>query len=235
MLIAAAALLAAFSTILLQRRQNTTLVREITALREEKARVEAQAAAALASPPEESAQRRLQELESEITRLRGVAGRVAGAETEAAQLRTELQRQRAGQSRGGAESTASNPDTLAEYIGVSVAPPANLDPAYTRQGLAGAVQAAAEKAGIALKRIAVDDSEFPFLIGVISEPGDFEKLQAQLKTIDGYEYSGSVGDATRHTLSITPSRAYPPETSQSISRRMTLRMQVFYNKFTAEN
>jgi len=232
-LIVAAAMLAAFSTIFLQHRQNTALVQEIAAFKEEKAPIESKSTAAQAAVIDETAQRKIQELESEVTRLRGIAVRVAGATSEVAQLRRELQRLRSSQPRVTADSSDSNVDPLAQYIGSGVAAPVNLDPAYSKQGLAGAVQAAADKAGITLKKIAVDDSEFPYLLGITSEPGDWEKLKAQFKTLNGYEYYGSVGDDTSHTFSMTPSRAYPAGTSQNISRRMTLRMQAFYNKFAA--
>ena len=232
-LIVAAAIVAAFSTIFLQHRQNAALVQEMAAFKEEKARIESKSAPAQAAVIDESTQRKIQELESEVTRLRGIAVRVAGATSEVAQLRAELQRLRSGQPRLTADSSDFNVDPLAQYIGSSVTAPVNLDPAYSKQGLAGAVQAAGDKAGITLKKIAVDDSEFPFLLGITSEPGDWEKLKAQFKTMNGYEYFGSVGDDTSHTFSMTPSTAYPAGSSQNITRRMTLRMQAFYNKFTA--
>jgi len=232
-LIAVAATVAAFSTIFLQHRQNSDLVRELAAAREEKAHLESQVSAAATPATDENAQQRIQELESEVTRLRGAASRARRAEAEVAQLRRELQAQRARQSSGTGDAVASNADALAEYIGAGVQPPVNLDPAYSKEGLVRAIQAAAEKAGITLKKIGVDDSEFPFLLGVVSVPGDWDKLKAQLRSMDGYAYFGSVGDDNKNVFSITPHQAYPAGTDQTINRRMTLRMEIFYDKFTA--
>jgi hypothetical protein len=231
-LILAAAAVAALSTIFLQHRQNTNLVKEIAATHEENSHLQSQASATPASANEEGAQQRIQELDSEVTRLRGAASRAARAEAEVAQLRTELQAQRGRQSSGTAGLTSANSDVLAGYIGGAVEPPTNLDPAYSKDGLVGAIQTAAQKAGITLKRVGVDDSEFPFLLGVASEPGDWEKLKSQLKSMNSYAYFGSVGDDNKNVFSITPHQAYPPGTDQTINRRMTLRMQIFYDKFT---
>lgn len=230
-LIVTAAAVAALSTVFLQYRQNAALVSELAATREEKTRLELQISNAAAQAVDETAQVRIQELESEVTRLRGAASRATRAEAEIAQLRAELQAQRARSASGLAGATGGNADMLAQYIGAGVQPPANLDPAYSKDGLVAAIQLAAQKAGVTLKQVSVDFAEFPFLLGVVSEPGDWEKLKAQLKSMEGYTYSGSVGDDNRNVFSITPHQVYPPGTDQTISRRMTLRMQIFYDRF----
>jgi hypothetical protein len=86
---------------------------------------------------------------------------------------------------------------------------------------------------ICRRRAAVDDFEFPFLLGVTSEPADWEKLKLQLSNMDGYGYFGSIGDDNKHVFSITPHQVYPQDADETIKRRMTLRMQAFYDKFTA--
>ena len=60
---------------------------------------------------------------------------------------------------------------LFNYLGNPVAPPANLDAAYTKEGLTHAMQVAAQNAGISLVKIEIDDSEFPFLVGVVLRSG----------------------------------------------------------------
>ena len=82
--------------------------------------------------------------------------------------------------------------------------------------LRNAIQLAARNTGIALKKVAIDDSEFPFLVGVICGESDFLKLTEQIKKIDGYEYNGGTGSHTCNAFSIVPYRAYPPEASQHI-------------------
>jgi hypothetical protein len=121
---------------------------------------------------------------------------------------------------------------LFEYLGNPVEPPANLDPAYTQVGLSNAVRAAGQSAGVSLKKIEIDDSEFPFLVGLVCEEEDFPKLKAQLKKMDGYEFSGSVGSHEKYTINIVPYRVFPPESSQRISHRLTLRQQAFFDRIS---
>jgi hypothetical protein len=132
--------------------------------------------------------------------------------------------------------------TLLEYLGNPVEPPANLDARYTAEGLTNALVLAARNAGITVKKVAVDNSEFPILVGVLCGGSDFAKLKNQLKTMDGYEYNGSIGNDTNsdgsdtcNVFSIVPNRAYPPETSQRIYHRLWLREQVFYDQVHSKN
>jgi len=126
---------------------------------------------------------------------------------------------------------------LLEYLGNPVEPPANMDARYTREGLTNAMLLAARHAGITLKKIAIDDSEYPFLAGVICGGSDFPKLKNQIKKMDGYEYNGSVGNDinsdgsdTCNAFSIVPYRVHPQEARQRIDHRLMLRYQVFYAK-----
>jgi hypothetical protein len=220
--------------ILLQHEQNRQLVQELEGVREANAKLESSQAA----PNPEQAQsasntNSVEELQSELVRLRGAATRAARAETEIAQLRKELERLRA-RTPSMVAGSSSNSDTLSAYLGTAVEPPPNLDPAYSKDGLSAAIQVAAQKAGISLKKVGIDDSEFPFLIGIVSEPGDWGKLKTQLSSLEGYEFHGSVGDDTSHTFSIVPSRAFPPATSAQVNRRMNTRLQLFYDSFTAQ-
>jgi hypothetical protein len=121
---------------------------------------------------------------------------------------------------------------LLEYLGDPVAPPADMAPAYSKEGLIKAVQTAAQKAGISLKRVEIDDSEFPFLVGVICKEGDYPKLTDQLKKMDGYDYAGSVGGRTHTALNMVPYRVFPPALGERIGHRTGLRMQVLQNKLT---
>ena len=123
---------------------------------------------------------------------------------------------------------------LLAYLGSPVPPPADMDAKYTQEGLKSAVQLAASKAGIKLKKVMVDDSEFPFLVGIICEGPDFPKLKAQLNKMDGYEYGGGTGNDTRFAGCIVPHQAFPAETSQQISHRRMLRTQVFFDRLEAQ-
>ena len=92
------------------------------------------------------------------------------------------------------------------------------------------MRAAASKAGISLRKLEIDDSEYPFLVGVIAREGDLIELKAQLRKNDRYEYQGDVGSHTCLTFNITPWLAWPPDARQRISRRATVRMEAFYDR-----
>lgn len=121
---------------------------------------------------------------------------------------------------------------LFEYLGEPVDPPADMDAAYTRDGLIKAVRTAAQKAGISVKRVEIEDSEFPFLVGVVCNEGDLPKLAEQLKHLPPYEYNGSVSSSTQASFNIVPYRAFPSQASEPISHRMGLRSQMFYDKIS---
>ena len=138
-------------------------------------------------------------------------------------------------------SLAGPNQALLEYLGNPVATPASLDARYTGEGLIHAIHLAARDSGITVKKLLIDNSEYPFLVGVICAGSDFAKLKAQLKKMDGYEYAGSVGNDrnsdgsdTCNTFSIVPYRAYPTEARLSIDHRLMLRYQVFYNKIITQ-
>jgi hypothetical protein len=68
----------------------------------------------------------------------------------------------------GDQISLSGPNrAMFEYLGDPVPPPANMEVKYTREGLADAIRSAAKKAGICLKKVEIDDSEYPYLVGVI--------------------------------------------------------------------
>jgi hypothetical protein len=139
---------------------------------------------------------------------------------------------------GSAPASAVGPNrVLLEYLGQSVVPPANMEARYTKEGLTNAIQTAARNAGITIKNLAIDDGEFPFLVGVTCAGSDFAKLKEQLRKLDGYDYSGSIGNDvnrngsdTCNVFSLVPYRAYPGGTAQPIYHRLGLRQQVFYDR-----
>jgi len=79
----------------------------------------------------------------------------------------------------GCSKHATGPNqVMFDYLGNPVAPPANTDVAYTKEGLASAMQDAAQAANITLTKVEIDDSEFPFLVGVVcAGKGDMAKLK----------------------------------------------------------
>ena len=108
-----------------------------------------------------------------------------------------------------------------------------MDAAYTKDGLIKAIQTAARKAGISVKRVEIEDSEFPFLVGVICKEGDYSKLKDQLRKMEGYEYNGSVGSNTHNAMNIVPYRVFPSAFAGRINHRTGLRMQVLHEKISS--
>jgi hypothetical protein len=227
-----ASLAAALIVIWFFHEQNRQLVHELEVTKQDKARLESLQTWKIPQTQSGDESNRTEEIESELLRLRGAAARAARAEAEVTELKQQLARARV-RGTGAADPSLQNPDSLTTYLGSHVDPPANLDPLYTKEAMASAIQVAAQKAGISLRKISIDDTEFPFLTGVVTEPGDWPKLTEQLKQLEGYEFHGSVGDDTRHTLCTVPVRAYPAESAQNITRRMGARLELFYNNFSA--
>jgi hypothetical protein len=129
--------------------------------------------------------------------------------------------------------TASGPNqALYAYLGNPISAPADINPAYSKEGLTKAVETAARKAGITLKRIELDDSEYPFLVGVICKDGDYTKLTDQLRKMEGYAYNGSVGSSTHNAMNIVPYPAWPTASAERIGHRLGLRMQILCDKIS---
>jgi hypothetical protein len=130
-------------------------------------------------------------------------------------------------------STTGPNQALLEYLGNPIAPPPDMNATYTKEGLTQAVQAAAQAAGISLMKLEIDDSEFPFLVGVtFAKEGDKDKLRKQLFANTAYASSGGVGGEISYAMNIVPYSAFPQDSSQRIHHRMMLREAVLYDKIT---
>jgi hypothetical protein len=128
-------------------------------------------------------------------------------------------------------STEGPNQVLFNFLGNPVAPPANMDPAYTKEGLAQAMKTAAQNAGITLAKLEIDDSEFPFLLGVtFANATDKPKLIEQIRKMPVYATSGGVGGEITYAMNIVPYHAFPPDAAQRIYHRMTLREAVLHEK-----
>ena len=168
--------------------------------------------------------------EPQQKRLRGAAGRAARAEAEVAQLKSALESHQVSTAVPVPDAN-SNSNLILAYVGEAVPPPANINPAYTKHGLINAIQQAAQLAGVSLKKVEIDTSEFPFLVGAVCDSdADFEKVKAQFKNMPDYEYGGATSSHGTYAFNITPYRGYPPEAGERIARRMPLRMQMFFNQ-----
>ena len=122
---------------------------------------------------------------------------------------------------------------LLEYLGDPVVPPADMDPAYSKEGLVAAMQTAARNAGIPLTRVEVDASEYPFLVGVVCKDGDWESLKEQIMKLPGYNYTGRTGGRTVNVMNLVPYSVWPQGAGHRINHRVGLRSQVFLDKIQA--
>ena len=128
-------------------------------------------------------------------------------------------------------SLAGPNKVLFEYLGNSVSPPENLDAAYTKDGLTHGMQEAARTAGISLVKVEIDDSEFPFLVGVVTASGeDMERFKEQIRKAAAYHFSGGIGGNTTYTMNVVPSEVFPAEARQRIYHRMMLREAILSDK-----
>lgn len=179
-----------------------------------------------------------QSLRIEVARLRGEVQRAR----QTLEHGTASQRPAPTGSPSSADSGPEHPavtitglnQALVEYIGEPVESPVNLDARYTKDGLIGAVQLAAQKAGVTVQRVEVEGSEYPFLVGVFCEPQAYAKVLDELKKLDGYTHSSGVGGSGVYTVSITPWSAYPEAGREQIEHRLMLRLAVFNESLRAQ-
>ncbi len=132
--------------------------------------------------------------------------------------------------KSGPVSLTGPNQVLFEYLGEPVDPPKDMDALYGKEGLIKAVHRAAEKAGISVKRVEVDDSEYPFLVGIICNEGDYPKLTDQLRKLEGYEFNGGVSSPTHSAMNLVPYRVWPPGFGERIGHRTGLRTQVLFDR-----
>lgn len=169
---------------------------------------------------------------SELLTLRGQVGLLRSQLADARQAAPKTQY-------SAISPSASNEDAankaMFDFLGSPVSPPTNMDFAYTKQGLINAVQSAAQSANITLANLFIDDSEFPFLVGVVFQnKNDAEKLKAELQKLAGYNYSGSVSGDTVAAMDIIPNSAYPTNTQTTIANRKMLRQSMLYQRIRTE-
>ncbi|MDP9172575.1 MAG: M56 family metallopeptidase [Planctomycetota bacterium] len=137
-------------------------------------------------------------------------------------------------SQSNAQSTSQANTSLYDFLGQPVAPPVGLNSIYTKEGLSAAMQQAAQDANVSLKKLEIDDSEFPYLVGVVTEKGEVDKLNAAIKKMAGFAYQGSVSSDAVKAMNIIPPQAWPQADRDRIERRLNTRLQMLYYKIVAE-
>jgi hypothetical protein len=120
------------------------------------------------------------------------------------------------------------------YLGNPVAAPANLDAKYTPTNLLSAFTAMSNGQRWQIQKLAVDDSEFPFLVyGLIA--GRHELNAQDIRKMQGYDYGGSVrgstgSGATHFSLNMIPFDQFPDGQSTACHRRLMVRLQMLADR-----
>ena len=82
------------------------------------------------------------------------------------------------------------------YLGNPVPPPVNMDARYAKGNLVNAFTELCRNSNLDLKKVAVDDSEFPFLVYGIIDGRHSLPDRTAFEEIKGYTYGGSVRGST---------------------------------------
>jgi hypothetical protein len=134
----------------------------------------------------------------------------------------------------GGQVMVSDPANLAimAFLGNSVPPPANLDAKYSPTNLPAAFTALSAQAGLRVRKVKVDASEFPFLVyGLLEGKRNYGAIEKALTKTSGYEYGGSVvgtteDGSTYFSLNMIPVSQYPNGQALACHRRLMVRLQM---------
>jgi len=124
---------------------------------------------------------------------------------------------------------------LLAYLGNPVPPPPDMDSRYNKDNLLKAFAAVCQKADLVITKLAVDDSEFPFLVyGTLA--GDHPLPKAPVfEEQKGYTRGGSVrgsfgGGSSYVAVNMVPDSQFPADKEQACHRRLMLRLQMLAEK-----
>lgn len=135
----------------------------------------------------------------------------------------------------GASASAGANAAIMAYLGNPVPAPANLDAKYSPTNLTAAFTALSKRSSWRVKKLGVDDSEFPFLVyGMLAGKHDFREIEKGLREMSDYTYGGSVvgttGDgSTYFSLNMIPYEHYPRDQRRACDRRLMVRLQMLAN------
>ena len=124
---------------------------------------------------------------------------------------------------------------LLAYLGNPIAPPAGMDSRYNKENLLKAFTNLCLKASLTIDKLAVDDSEFPFLLyGTLAGRHTLPDAPA-FEEQKGYAYGGSVRGSfgegsTYFAVNMVPGGQYPADKEQGCHRRLMLRLQMLADK-----
>ena len=130
---------------------------------------------------------------------------------------------------GNAIASGQANAAIMAYLGEPVPAPANLDSKYWPTNLAAAFITMGNKSGWQIQKLAVDDSEFPFLVyGLIEGMHTLE--ERDIRAMEAYDYGGSVRGSTEKltwfALNMIPHSQYPAGQAAACNRRLMVRLQM---------
>jgi hypothetical protein len=124
---------------------------------------------------------------------------------------------------------------LLAYLGNPIAPPAGMDSRYNKENLLKAFTTVCQKADLVITKLAVDDSEFPFLV-YGSLDGNHPLPKAPVFEVQkGYTRGGAVrgsfgGGSSYFAVNMVPDSQFPADKEQACHRRLMLRLQMLADK-----
>jgi hypothetical protein len=135
---------------------------------------------------------------------------------------------------GGTLDNKANRALLA-YLGNPTPPPADMDSRYNTENLLKAFTTVCQKAELVITKLAVDDSEFPFLLyGTLAGNHPLPKapvFEEQAGYTRGGSVRGSFGEESSYfAVNLVPDSQYPAGKEQACHRRLMLRLQMLADK-----
>jgi hypothetical protein len=124
---------------------------------------------------------------------------------------------------------------LLAYLGNPIPPPADMDSRYNKENLRKVFSTVCQKADLVITKLAVDDSEFPFLVyGTLAGSHPLPKAPV-FEEQKGYTRGGAVrgsfgGGSSYFAVNMVPDSQYPADQEQACHRRLMLRLQMLADK-----
>jgi hypothetical protein len=137
--------------------------------------------------------------------------------------------------KGGGDLDNKANRALLAYLGNPIPPPAEMDSRYNKENLLKAFTTVCQKADLVITKLAVDDSEYPFLVyGTLDGNHTLPKTPV-FEEQKGYTRGGSVrgsfgGGSSYFAVNMVPDSQFPPDKEQACHRRLMLRLQMLADK-----
>lgn len=123
---------------------------------------------------------------------------------------------------------------LMAYLGNPVPRPTGMDPRYDSKNLLRAFTELCRNANLVITKVAVDDSEFPFLVYGTMDGKNSLPAKSAFNEQKGYTYGGAVtgsdGEESYFAVNMVPFDQFPEGRQKTCQRRLMLRLQMLADK-----